>query len=136
MTQTHHGQAAHYCTPTDLDALLARRIECLREMYRAFNDRNIEAVLPCLHPDVDWPNGWEGGRLRGRDAVRRYWQRQWTELRANVHAMSFRERDDGRVEAAVRQVFRTPEGLLLLRADVHHVYAFDNDLVLHVHTEP
>jgi len=27
--------------------------------YAAFNARDIEAVLAVLHPDVDWPNGWE-----------------------------------------------------------------------------
>ena len=39
---------------SDLEDLLGR-------MYAAFNARHIDAV----HPDVDWPNGWEGGLVRG-----------------------------------------------------------------------
>ena len=33
----------------------------LQKLYAAFNARDIDAVLPALHPDVDWPNGWEVG---------------------------------------------------------------------------
>jgi len=33
-----------------------------------------------MHSDVDWPNGMEGGRVRGHDAVRGYWTRQWQSM--------------------------------------------------------
>lgn len=56
----------------------------LTALYAAFNARQIDLVLQALHPEVDWPNGWEGGRLHGRDAVREYWQRQWTEIDPSV----------------------------------------------------
>ena len=32
----------------------------LRSAYKAFNARNIDAALELMHPEVDWPNGWEG----------------------------------------------------------------------------
>jgi hypothetical protein len=35
----------------------------LRTVYRAFNTRDIETALKLMHPDVDWPNAWEGGPL-------------------------------------------------------------------------
>jgi hypothetical protein len=41
-------------------------------LYRAFNARDIDAAVALLHPDVNWPNGMDGGRVRGRDAVRAY----------------------------------------------------------------
>jgi ketosteroid isomerase-like protein len=50
--------------------------DVLTRAYAAFNARNIDAVLAAMHPDVDWPNGWEGGRVRGHDQVRDYWTRQ------------------------------------------------------------
>ena len=53
-------------------------------LYRAFNDREIEAVLELMHPDVDWPNAWEGGRVHGREAVRAYWTRQFQEISGQV----------------------------------------------------
>jgi hypothetical protein len=33
----------------------------LRAAYEAFNARDIEAALALVHPEVDWPNGIEGG---------------------------------------------------------------------------
>ena len=51
--------------------------EILRRAYEAFNARDIEAVLVLMHPEVDWPNGMEGGRVRGHAGVREYWQRQF-----------------------------------------------------------
>src|SRR5918999_5641374 len=40
----------------------------LRSVYRAFNARDIETALELMHPDVDSPNAWEGGRVVGREA--------------------------------------------------------------------
>ena len=33
--------------------------------YEAFNARDIDALLSLMHPDVHWPNGWEGGYVEG-----------------------------------------------------------------------
>jgi hypothetical protein len=38
--------------------------------YRAFNARDIDRALAVMTDDIDWPNGWEGGRVSGKDAVR------------------------------------------------------------------
>lgn len=35
--------------------------ELLIKTYKAFNARDIEAVLAVMHPEVDWPNRMEGG---------------------------------------------------------------------------
>ena len=53
-------------------------------MYAAFNERDIDGVLDAMTPDVDWPNGWEGGRVLGREAVRDYWSRQWAQIDPRV----------------------------------------------------
>jgi ketosteroid isomerase-like protein len=45
----------------------------LRPAYHAFNARDIDAALELMHPDVDWPNAWEGGRVIGHAALRDYW---------------------------------------------------------------
>jgi hypothetical protein len=31
----------------------------LRDVYRAFNARDVETVLAHMDPGVDWPNAWE-----------------------------------------------------------------------------
>ena len=105
------------------------REDVLRSLYRAFNARDIDTVLAAMSADVDWPNGWEGGRVVGRDAVRRYWERQWTEIRPAVDPTSIRERADGTVEVDVHQVVRDRTGGVLARSDVRHVYTFTGDLV-------
>ncbi|SES69940.1 nuclear transport factor 2 family protein [Geodermatophilus poikilotrophus] len=111
------------------------REESLRALYRAFNARDIDTVLAAMAADVDWPNGWEGGRVVGHDAVRRYWARQWAEIRAKVEPTGIRERPDGTVEVGVHQVFRDRGGTLLAVGDVRHVYTFAGDLVARMDVE-
>ena len=52
----------------------------LRRMYAAFGARDVEAIAGFMHPDVDWPNAWEGGRLRGHADVLAYWRRQFGQI--------------------------------------------------------
>lgn len=109
----------------------------LLELYGAFNARDIDSVLTAMSADVEWPNGWEGGRLEGREAVRDYWTRQWAEVRLVLTPVRSRERDDGRTEVTVTQVARDPSGFVLAREEVRHVYELDDDgLVRRMHTEP
>jgi cation diffusion facilitator family transporter len=99
----------------------------LRDLYAAFNARDIDAVLERLAPDVDWPNGMEGGRVHGRDAVREYWTRQFTMIDGHVEPVEITERDDGSAVVNVHQVVRSPEGELLQDTHVTHTYVFGDD---------
>jgi ketosteroid isomerase-like protein len=99
----------------------------LRQTYRAFNERDIEAVLRLIHPEVDWPNAWEGGRVVGRDAVRDYWTRQFAEISSNVEPESFTEEPDGAITVDVHQVVHDANsGDLLTDSRVRHRYWFDD----------
>ena len=111
------------------------REESLRALYRAFNARDIDTVLAAMAADVGWPNGWGGGRVVGHDAVRRYWARQWAQIRARVEPTGIRERPGGTVEVDVHQVFRDRGGTLLAVGDVRHVYTFAGDLVARMDVE-
>ena len=108
----------------------------LRRAYAAFNARDVEAVLATMRDDVDWPNAWEGGRVRGRDAVRDYWARQFAAIDPTVTPVAFAERPDGRVAVTVRQVVRSPAGDVLSEGDVLHVYALREGLVERMDVEP
>jgi hypothetical protein len=107
----------------------------LRRTYAAFNDRDVDTVLAAMAEDVDWPNAWEGGRLRGRDAVREYWRRQFEAIDPHLLPVSFAERPDGRVAVEVDQVLRDARGRLIAHANVVHVYAFEGDLVARMDVE-
>src|ERR671911_1503253 len=76
----------------------------LRSAYRAFNARDIEAAIELMHPEVDWPNAWEGGRVLGRAAVRDYWTRQFASISGKVEPERFTQEPDGSVTVDVHQV--------------------------------
>jgi SnoaL-like domain len=76
----------------------------LRGCYAAFNARDLECALAALHPDVSWPNGWEGGWIQGRDGVREYWRRQWAAIDPQVDPVAFTRDADGRIIVSVHQV--------------------------------
>jgi hypothetical protein len=82
-----------------------------------------------MQPDVDWPNGMEGGRERGRAAVRAYWTRQFELIDSKVEPIGFEVDDDGRIVVGVHQVVRDLEGALLSDTRVRHVYTFRDGLV-------
>lgn len=106
--------------------MTADRPALVQSLYAAFNARDIDTVVAAMAPDVDWPNGWQGGRVSGHDGVRRYWATQWAEIRPQLRPTSVEERADGTVEARVHQVVRDPTGRILDIADVRHVYTFDD----------
>jgi hypothetical protein len=103
--------------------------QLLRQTYEAFNSRDIEAALAAMHPDVDWPNGLEGGREHGRDAVREYWRRQFESVDSRAEPAGFAEDEQGRVVVDVHTVVRDSDGELLADQRVQHVYTLRDGLV-------
>jgi hypothetical protein len=101
----------------------------LRDVYAAFNRRDIDAVVAVMHADVDWPNAFEGGRVVGHEAVRDYWARQFAQIDPHVEPRSFATTDDGLVEVSVHQVVRALDGSVIADRDVKHVYALRDGLV-------
>jgi ketosteroid isomerase-like protein len=45
----------------------------ITDLWTALNRQDFEAGLRLLHPDVDWQDIINGGRLHGIAAVRAYW---------------------------------------------------------------
>jgi hypothetical protein len=107
----------------------------LRAVYAAFNRRDIDAVLAVMTDDVDWPNAWEGGRMRGPDAVRAYWTRQWASIDGRVEPVGFDVRPDGRVAVDVDQVVRDLDGAVISESRVVHVYELRDGLVARMDVE-
>jgi SnoaL-like domain len=100
----------------------------LERTYAAFNARDIAAVLSGMHPEVDWPNGMEGGRVQGHESIRDYWTRQWGMIDPSVEPRRFTPTGDGRVDVELRQVVRDL-GRIVRDEIVHHVYAFEGGLI-------
>jgi hypothetical protein len=103
--------------------------QLLRQAYAAFNARDIDGALALMHPDVDWPNGMEGGRELGHEAVRAYWTRQFGLIDSHVEPLGFDRDDEGRIVVDVHQVVRNLEGSVLSDGRVRHVYTLRDGLV-------
>ena len=97
-------------------------LQLLQQAYHAFNARNIQEALLCMDPDVDWPNGMEGGYVYGHQAVHDYWVRQWNMIDPHVEPVSFANGDDGNIVVEVHQVVRDLEGNILQEETVYHAY--------------
>jgi ketosteroid isomerase-like protein len=103
----------------------------LQSAYRAFNARDIEAAIELMHPDVDWPNAWEGGRVVGRAAVRDYWNRQFAAISSKVEPEGFTEEADGSITVDVHQVVHDARtGELISDSRVRHRYRLEDGLVV------
>jgi ketosteroid isomerase-like protein len=107
--------------PIDTDLL----IRC----YRAFNARDIDTILAMMRPDVEWPNGMEGGYVHGHDEVRAYWERQWKLIDPRVEPTAFATDGDGRIVVTVHQVVRDLGGSVLADRTVRHIYTIEDRLI-------
>ena len=107
--------------------------DLLIESYNAFNARDIDAALAFMHPDVEWPNGMEGGYVHGHDAVRAYWTRQWGLIDPHVEPRSIEPAEDGRTRVVnVHQVVRDLAGNVISDSMVQHIYRIEDGLVRHM----
>ena len=110
--------------------------DLLRRAYEAFNARDIDAALEVMHPDVDWPNGMEGGRVNGREDVRAYWERQFSLIDSRVEPEAFEELADGRISVRVHQRVRALDGEIVSDGRVRHVYELRNGRIVRMDIDP
>lgn len=97
----------------------------IEKAYKYFNKRNIDEVLSLMHPAVEWPNGWEGGYVKGHEGVRDYWTRQWKEISPHVVPTNLTEMPDGCIEVLVKQTVKDLAGKELFNGFVKHIYTFN-----------
>ncbi len=108
---------------------LAATEKLLRRAYKAFNARDIESAIATMHPQVDWPNGMEGGRVHGHEEVRNYWQRQFTSIDSHVEPERIEMGPGGAIAVTVRQVVRDRAGKFLSDEPVEHHYLIADGLI-------
>ena len=85
-----------------------------------YNAQDVEALLARVSNRVDWPYGADG--LHGKQAVRAYWNEQWTRTRTHGEPVSFSELDDGRTAVHINQVVRSLEGSVMFRGHFLHMH--------------
>lgn len=110
---------------------MASAEDTLRAAYRAFNARDIAEALELMHPEVDWPNAWEGGRVVGFEAVAEYWTRQFEEISSTVEPQRFDHETDGSITVTVHQVVREAKtGKVQDDTQVLHRYRLQDGLIV------
>ena len=104
------------------------RRDVLTRADAAFNARDIDGADRHAR-GRDWPNGWEGGRVRGHEQVRDYWIRQWAAIEPTVEPVGFRTDREGRTVVSVHQVVRDLHGRVVSDGMVAHVYRIEDGLI-------
>lgn len=82
-----------------------------------------------MHPEVVWPNKWEGGTVHGREGIRDYWTRQWAALDSLVEPVQISTDESGRFIVEVHQIVRDQAGKLIDDGMVKHIYRFRDGLI-------
>lgn len=98
------------------------------ELYRDFNDRNIDKVIANMTENVKWANGMDGGHVIGHKSVRDYWTKQFEVVSSNVTPMTIIE-ENGKVKISVHQVVHDLKGNLLADEMVYHVFSLSDDKI-------
>lgn len=101
----------------------------LKDLYEAFNKREIETIISLMEPDVKWANGMEGGFVYGRDAVREYWLKQFETMRSRLEPLDYETDENNRNTVTVRLLVSDLEGNLLLEKTVRQIFTIENGLI-------
>jgi hypothetical protein len=105
------------------------RIAVLQQAYRLFNERQVDAALAMMTDDIEWPNVAEGTVLHGKDAIRRYWDRQFAVADPRVSPTDFVAVGEDVVAVVDQRIFDLHGQRLVAPSVVFHRYTFAGDLV-------
>ncbi len=108
---------------------MANTQKLIAQAYSAFNQRNVEGALVLMSENVSWPKASEGGRVVGKEEIRAYWTRQWSEFDPCVEPVQVIDREDGKTEVKVHQLVKSLSGEILSDSVVCHVYMIVNGLI-------
>jgi hypothetical protein len=100
----------------------------LMALYRAFNDRDVDAALVHIAPGVDWQDE-SGGRIGGREALAAHWRAWWRQADPRIEPLDIEPGEGGTVVARVEQFVRTLDGKVLEDRDLAHVFTFEGPFV-------
>lgn len=101
----------------------------IEQAYSAFNRRDIIGALARMTEDVSWPKASEGGKVRGKEEVRAYWTRQWSEFDGHVEPLAIVEEEGGKARVRVHQLVKNLQGNVLWDGEVLHVFTMKNGLI-------
>jgi hypothetical protein len=101
----------------------------LEQAYSSFNRRDIDGALALMTEDVSWPKASEGGRVVGKEEIRAYWTRQWSEFDPRVEPLEITVSGNGKVRVRVHQLVKSLQGDVLSDSEVLHVFTVNSGLI-------
>jgi len=103
------------------------------QAYAAFNARDIDSALATMTEGVSWPKASEGGRAVGKQEIRDYWVRQWSQFDPRVRPLEVTAEAGGRMRVRVHQLIRSLGGATLSDSEVVHVFTLHDGLISAMH---
>ena len=101
----------------------------IEQAYSAFNKRDIDGALALMTEDVSWPKASEGGKVVGKEEIRGYWTRQWSEFDPHVEPLAMTEEDGGKTRVRVHQLVKSLQEDVLSDSEVFHVFTVKGGLI-------
>ncbi len=101
----------------------------IAQAYSAFNHRNIDGALALMSENVSWPKASEGGRVVGKEEVRSYWTRHWTQFDPHVEPLEVIDQEGGITYVKVHQLVKSLSGDVVSDSEVWHIYTIANGLI-------
>ncbi len=101
----------------------------IEQAYSAFNKRDIDGALALMTQDVSWPKASEGGKVVGKEEIRAYWTRQWSEFDPHVEPLAMTKENGDKTRARVHQLVKTLRGTILSDCEVVHVFTVTGGLI-------
>lgn len=101
----------------------------IERAYSAFNKRDLDGALVLMTEDVSWPRASEGGKVVGKEEIRAYWTRQWSEFDPHVEPLAITQDNGGRTRVRVHQLVKSLGGDVLSDSEVLHVFTVNSGLI-------
>jgi ketosteroid isomerase-like protein len=98
-------------------------------LFEAINGQDLESAAALLHPDVDWQDVFNGGRLRGRDAVRAYWDQVFGQIALTAAALDMKPEGDDRLVMTALYTVHQRSGKLWGEGIISHIFTFRDGLI-------
>jgi hypothetical protein len=105
----------------------------IEQAYSAFNKRDIDGALALMTEDVSWPKASEGGKVVGKEEIRAYWTRQWSEFDPHVEPLAITEEPGGKFHVQVHQLVKSLTGDILADSGVLHIFTMKDGLIAAMH---
>lgn len=109
---------------------MADKKALLISLYDAISRQDVDGVLSLMHPDVDWPDTLDGGRIHGLAAMRDYWTRQFALIRVSTALIDYVENADGTIATRVTYTRFAADGRLWDDQVAGNIFRFEGDRIL------